>query len=100
MDFVNEAQNAQRAERDFADLRRTSLYIPQVIHAAKRVLIMEFIEGGRVDDLEYLANHNIDRNKVAVELSRIFSEMVFRNGWFHAVSWSSVAANLPVLNWC
>lgn len=85
MNFVNEAQNAQRTERDFADRNKTSLYIPQVIHATKRVLIMEYIEGGRVDDLEYLAEHNIDRNKVAVELSRIFSEMVFRNGWFHAV---------------
>ncbi|KAH6913980.1 atypical/ABC1/ABC1-B protein kinase [Coprinopsis sp. MPI-PUGE-AT-0042] len=84
MDFINEAQNAKRTERDFADRKKTSLYIPQVIHAAKRVLIMEFIEGGRVDDLGYLARHNIDRNKVAVELSRIFSEMVFRNGWFHA----------------
>jgi ABC1 atypical kinase-like domain len=85
MDFVNEAYNAQRTERDFADRRKTSLYIPQVVLATKRVLIMEYIEGGRVDDLEYLAKHNIDRNKVAVELSRIFSEMVFRNGWFHAV---------------
>ncbi|EFI28146.1 atypical/ABC1/ABC1-B protein kinase [Coprinopsis cinerea okayama7 len=83
MDFVHEAENAERTKRDFAHVK-TSLYIPEVIHAAKRVLIMEFIEGGRVDDLEYLARHNIDRNKVAVELSRIFSEMVFHNGWFHA----------------
>jgi aarF domain-containing kinase len=47
---------------------------------------MEFIRGGRVDDLQYLAEHNIDRNKVSVELSRIFSQMVHINGWFHAVS--------------
>lgn len=46
---------------------------------------MEYIEGGRVDDKEYLAVHNIDRNKVALELARIFSRMVHLNGWFHAV---------------
>ena len=51
---------------------------------------MEFIEGRRVDDLGYLAEHNIDRNKVALELSRIFSRMVHYNGWFHAVSSLSI----------
>lgn len=84
MDFVNEASNAARTVRDFQNTR-TSLYIPQVISATKRVLIMEYIQGGRVDDLVYLAEVNIDRNKVAIELSRIFNQMVFINGWFHAV---------------
>lgn len=85
IDFTVEAQNASRTVNEFADIR-TSLYIPQVVHASKRVLIMEYIQGGRVDDLPYLAKHGIDRNKVAVELSRIFNQMVFINGWFHAVS--------------
>ncbi|ETW80424.1 hypothetical protein HETIRDRAFT_320637 [Heterobasidion irregulare TC 32-1] len=83
MDFVHEARNAQRADSDFKDMR-TSLYIPEVVAATKRVLIMEFIEGARVDDLAYLAKHNIDRNKVSLELARIFSQMVYLNGWFHA----------------
>lgn len=83
MDFVHEALNAERAQADFVGTR-TSMYIPAVITASKRVLVMEFIEGGRVDDLLYLAKHNVDRNKVSVELSRIFSRMVFINGWFHA----------------
>ncbi|KAI0051236.1 ABC1-domain-containing protein [Auriscalpium vulgare] len=83
MDFAHEARNALRAKKDFQDMR-TSLYIPEVVFAKKRVLIMEFIEGARVDDLEYLAAHNIDRNKVSLELARIFSQMVYINGWFHA----------------
>jgi aarF domain-containing kinase len=83
MDFAHEASNAQRAVHDFRDMR-TSLYIPEVIAATKRVLVMEYIQGGRVDDLAYLAEHDIDRNKVALELSRIFNQMVFVNGWFHA----------------
>ncbi|KAF4620976.1 hypothetical protein D9613_000699 [Agrocybe pediades] len=83
MDFVHEANNAARTTIEFAN-QRTSLYIPKVVVASKRVLIMEYIQGGRVDDLEFLANSDIDRNKVAIELSRIFSQMVFVNGWFHA----------------
>lgn len=85
MDFAHEASNAARAALDFRDMS-TSLYIPEVISATKRVLIMEYIRGARVDDLAYLAKHNIDRNKVALELSRIFNQMVFVNGWFHAGS--------------
>ncbi|KIK67397.1 hypothetical protein GYMLUDRAFT_217651 [Collybiopsis luxurians FD-317 M1] len=83
MNFVHEASNAARTVREFENVR-TSLYIPKVITAKKRVLIMEYIQGARVDDLEYLAEANIDRNKVAIELSRIFNRMVFLNGWFHA----------------
>jgi aarF domain-containing kinase len=85
MNFIYEAANAVRATKDFKDIR-SSLYIPKVISATKRVLIMEYIQGGRVDDLAYLAEHGIDRNKVAIELTRIFNQMVFMNGWFHAVS--------------
>jgi aarF domain-containing kinase len=88
LDFTNEAWNARKAAENFESID-TSLYIPEVISANKRVLIMEFIEGARVDDLEYLAAHNIDRNKVSLELSRIFSQMVYIDGWFHAVSSSS-----------
>ncbi|KAG1808258.1 ABC1 family-domain-containing protein [Suillus subaureus] len=83
MDFVHEAHNTAHAIADFDNVK-TSLYIPEVIFANKRVLIMEYIQGGRVDDLAYLAKHNIDRNKVALELTRIFNRMVFMNGWFHA----------------
>ncbi len=54
--------------------------------ARKRILVMEYIQGGRVDDLVYLSDNDIDRNKVALELARIFCQMVHINGWFHAVS--------------
>lgn len=83
IDFAHEARNAQRAVENFKSIR-TSLYIPEVLFSSKRVLVMEYIKGGRVDDLEYLDAHAIDRNKVAIELSSIFSRMVHLDGWFHA----------------
>lgn len=83
MDFAHEAKNAERAAENFKGVR-TSLYIPEVLFSSKRVLVMEYIQGGRVDDLEHLNAHAIDRNKVAIELSRIFSRMVHLDGWFHA----------------
>ncbi|SPO24008.1 uncharacterized protein UTRI_03451_B [Ustilago trichophora] len=84
MDFRHEAQNAKRAEDDFAGYRTTSVYIPKVKYVFKRVMAMEFIDGRRPDDLRYLAQHNIDRNRVSQELSRIFSQMLYLHGFFHA----------------
>ncbi|KAN0062190.1 hypothetical protein ACQY0O_005369 [Thecaphora frezii] len=84
MDFRHEAQNAKRAEDDFAGYRTTSVYIPKVRYAFKRVMAMEFIDGRRPDNLEYLAEHGIDRNCVSQELSRVFSQMLYLHGFFHA----------------
>ncbi|KAG8963093.1 hypothetical protein FRC03_003458 [Tulasnella sp. 419] len=84
MDFCNEAANAARAMNDFSGHLWTTLYIPEVFRVTKRTMVMEFIEGGRVDDLEYLNKYHIDRNAVSRELTKIFSEMVYINGFFHA----------------
>lgn len=85
MNFCHEAANSERTREDFRNIRGTTLYIPEVLSATKRVLVMEFIEGGRVDDLAYLAKRNINRNQVALEIAAIFNQMVLLNGWFHAV---------------
>lgn len=92
MDFKHEAKNSARCAADFAPLKgKTSLYVPEVLWSEERCLVMECtlssirplttdIRGARVDDLAYLKEHNIDRNQVALELSRIFSQMVYLNG--------------------
>ncbi|KZT57755.1 ABC1-domain-containing protein [Calocera cornea HHB12733] len=84
MDFTHEAGNARRAIDEFKSEKQTSLYIPQVLWANQRVMVMEYIEGARVDDLAFLQKHKIDRNRVSQELSRIFSQMVYLKGFFHA----------------
>jgi len=48
LDFIHEARNTERVRRNFANVQRTSLHIPEVVHATKRTLIMEHIEGARV----------------------------------------------------
>ncbi|KAL1914720.1 uncharacterized protein VTP21DRAFT_7978 [Calcarisporiella thermophila] len=82
MDFRCEAENARRVQRNFAGAR-TSLKVPDVLWAQRRILCMEFIEGGRIDNLEYLQEHKIDVNKVSLELARIFSEMIYLQGYVH-----------------
>lgn len=85
MDFAHEAYNADRVRNEFLHLKgKTSLYIPEILWAERRCMAMEYIDGARVDDLVYLKDHHIDRNTVSQELSRIFSQMVYINGYFHA----------------
>lgn len=101
-DFAHEAWNSDKVREDFAHLKgKTALYVPEVLWAERRCLVMEcestfpdqqsrltvppaprpaVIEGARVDDLKYLKEHQIDRNQVSQELSKIFSQMVYING--------------------
>ena len=50
---------------------------PTVLWAMKRLLVMEFIPGKRLDDLEYIDSNNICRDDVSASLARIFNEMIF-----------------------
>ncbi|KAL1413273.1 hypothetical protein Q8F55_001028 [Vanrija albida] len=85
MNFRHEAANSLRCRHDFQHLNgKTSMYLPEVLWAEQRCLVMEYIDGSRVDDLAYLKKHKIDRNQVSQELARIFSQMVYINGFFHA----------------
>lgn len=84
LDFRHEAGNSARARNDFAQYKETCVYFPEVPWVFRRVMAMEFIEGARPDDLSYLAKHHINRNRVSQELSRIFAQMLYMHGFFHA----------------
>ena len=84
LDFRHEAGNSLRAQKDFAQYKSTCVYFPKVPWVHKRVMAMEFVNGHRPDDLVYLAEHKIDRNRVSQELSRIFAQMLYMHGFFHA----------------
>ncbi|RKP38420.1 ABC1 family-domain-containing protein, partial [Dimargaris cristalligena] len=83
LDFVREKNNAQRVERNFADVARCPLAIPHVFWAHRRIMAMEYINGSRIDDKAYMQAHKINPDQVATELTRIFSEMIFIHGWVH-----------------
>lgn len=78
LDFTNEAVNAQNTTENFKHLlHETALRIPQIVSAEKRILIMEYVAGARLDDLLYLKKHNINTAEVSSCLSHIFNNMIF-----------------------
>ncbi|XP_035824721.1 aarF domain-containing protein kinase 1 [Aplysia californica] len=83
LDFVNEGQNCERLGEMLSKFE--FLKVPKVIweHSSDRVLTMEFCEGGKVDDLQYMEDHNISVNQVTERLGKLYSEMIFVQGYVH-----------------
>jgi predicted unusual protein kinase regulating ubiquinone biosynthesis (AarF/ABC1/UbiB family) len=84
LDFVNEARNCETVRRNFAT--RADVVIPRVYPelSTRRVLTMELVEGVKVTDLAGLAEAGIDKRAVAQKLIEIFTQMILRDGFFHA----------------
>lgn len=78
LDFTVEAKNANGTIEAFKSRRNlTALRVPEVIKANPRILIMECVTGSRLDNMEYLKQHNIKPAEVSSCLSHIFNSMIF-----------------------
>src|SRR5260221_5276405 len=65
IDFVTEAANAKRFEEMFKD--DPTIYIPRVYeeYTSRRVLVLEWIDGIKINDYATLETEGIDRMEVA-----------------------------------
>jgi aarF domain-containing kinase len=81
LDFRIEAANSKRFYGNHR--HHVELHVPEVYWATKRILCMEFIDGARVDDLEFMKKHGIDARSVARSLMDIFNESIFEYGFVH-----------------
>lgn len=81
LNFVEEAANAERTARYFKNYQKqTALRIPRMISANRRILIMEYVSGSRLDNHAYLKLHDIKPGEVSLCLSHIFNNMIFIPG--------------------
>ncbi|KAG8528027.1 uncharacterized protein KY384_006943 [Bacidia gigantensis] len=83
LDFTLEGAFAMQTKKHFESLSDYPLVVPVVNWCSRRILVMEYIAGRRLDDLEYLDTNNIDRDEVSAALARIFNEMIFGNTPLH-----------------
>uniref|UniRef100_A0A1B6MKA0 Protein kinase domain-containing protein n=1 Tax=Graphocephala atropunctata TaxID=36148 RepID=A0A1B6MKA0_9HEMI len=84
LDFSLEAENIEKVRRMFSHL--PWLKIPKVYPelSTKRVLTMEFLEGGQVNDLEYIKAKRINPFEVSDKLGQLYSHMIFIEGFVHS----------------
>jgi aarF domain-containing kinase len=80
LDFREEGRNAERMKEYFSHIPNSPLVVPEVKWARRRILVMEYITGHRLDDLAFLDTNGISRDEVSAALARIFNEMIFGAG--------------------
>ena len=84
IDYVQEAANARRFAEIFAD--RPTILIPKVIdgYTSRRVLVLEWIDGIKVNDYAQLEAAGISRFEVAKRTVEAYFYQFFEIGFFHA----------------
>jgi len=84
LDMFIEAGAIEKFAKNFKDSRE--IYIPRVYweFTAKSVLVMEHIDGIKMDQVETLKDHGIDPKEVAMIGLRAFSRQLMEFGIFHA----------------
>jgi predicted unusual protein kinase regulating ubiquinone biosynthesis (AarF/ABC1/UbiB family) len=84
LDYVSEADNAERFAEIFAD--RPQVRIPAVYrqHSTRRVLVLEDVSGIKITDVAGLAEAGVDQKQVALNLLDAYFYQIFMIGFFHA----------------
>ncbi|XP_076657389.1 aarF domain containing kinase 1 [Halictus rubicundus] len=84
LDFLQEGRNAEKVQNIFSHYQW--LKIPKIYWdiSSRRVLTMEFIDGGQVNDLKYIQNNNLNAYEVSSKLGRLYSHMIFIVGFVHS----------------
>jgi len=84
LDFEHEAQNAQRIRANL--LHRDDVLVPGIVTelSTRSLLVMEYLPGIRVTDVDALAAAQIDTQEVARLLTEVFCHQILVDGFFHA----------------
>jgi len=84
LDYRREGRNADRFRASFA--HEPYLCVPRVYweHTTQRVLVLERIQGIKIDDIPALDAAGYDRRRVALHSARIIIKEVLEDGFFHA----------------
>ncbi len=83
LDYRNEARNIERFKTTYKF--RTDFYIPKVYreYSTDKILIMEYVEGCKITDMEQLKKWNIDPKLIVEKGMDIYLTMIFEFGYFH-----------------
>jgi predicted unusual protein kinase regulating ubiquinone biosynthesis (AarF/ABC1/UbiB family) len=85
LDFVHEGHSAETVARNFAT-RRDDVAVPCIYweYTTPCLLVMEFMEGIKVTEVEALREAGIDTRAVAQKLTEIYLQQILLDGLFHA----------------
>jgi ubiquinone biosynthesis protein len=84
LDFTEEARNCVRFGRNFAG--SPDVCIPRIFSefTTEKILVMERIDGVRIDDIEGIKNLGLDRTRLAQVGVNAYFKQILEDGFFHA----------------
>ena len=84
MDYTIESSNLKSIKENIEDYQ--NVIVPEVYdtHSSENVLTMEYIPGIKVTNIQALDDKGIDRQKIVIDVHKIFFTMLLRHSIFHA----------------
>jgi ubiquinone biosynthesis protein len=84
LDYRREGRNIDRFRANFRGERY--LHVPEVFwdYTTRRVLVMERIDGIKIDDLVALDAAGYDRHRITLHCARMIVKEILEDGFFHA----------------
>ena len=84
LDFAAEADNIEKIARNFEKDPRVLFPVPVRELSTSRVLTTTFVAGKKLTDLAGLEAMGIDKKELASRLVRVYCQMIFVDGIYHA----------------
>ncbi|KAI3792844.1 hypothetical protein L2E82_06735 [Cichorium intybus] len=93
LDFNREAENTRKVssnlgcKKELLNIRpehRVKVLMPEVIHSTERVLILEYMDGVRLNDTQSLDKLGVDKRNIVEEITRAYAHQIFIDGFFNA----------------
>lgn len=84
LDFAEEARSVCRFRRNFQTT--PEVYVPAVYHdfVTERVIVLERIDGVRIDDISAIDKMGLDRRLIAKTGVNAYFKQILEDGFFHA----------------
>lgn len=92
LDFNLEAENTRTVSRNLGckktgdvdmPANRVNVLIPDIIQSTEKVLILEFMDGIRLNDSESLEAYGVDKQKIVEEITRAYAHQIYVDGFFN-----------------
>ncbi|KAJ4887887.1 ABC1 family protein [Raphanus sativus] len=93
LDFNIEAENTRTVSKNLGCKKKTDgegrsdnrvdVLIPDIIQSSESVLILEYMDGIRLNDVESLDAFGIDKQKIVEEITRAYAHQIYVDGFFN-----------------
>ncbi|KAE9588953.1 hypothetical protein Lal_00012681 [Lupinus albus] len=92
LDFNREAENTRIVAKNLGcrnqsdgnmNANRVNVLIPDVIQSTEKVLVLEYMDGIRLNDLESLDAFGVDKQKIVEEITRAYAHQIYVDGFFN-----------------